>query len=279
MFSMHAISSPAKALNALLDPKHHHALDCFAGAATESLIAQKELYGDADFDKAFRNKDIIVGGVWVISSGDENYENPLTAENTYLAPNYDEIKNTGFLDRNGSATTQEGGHSLLSRRGVIASVLGEEFLDNKTDANENLVFVSMTSVAEKELKRIRDPYQFTMQVGASYWIENVKRELRGWVSSREKKAKLRKALEQFYLKYPDSRFWNTASLARELDTNPIFTQVQVYVHPLGIQSLNWHWKRLSQINPGNPYVLEMFPTNLMTTMYDRYKNFYLKECR
>lgn len=279
MFAMHAISTPSKAMNALLDPKYHHALDCYAGTATEALMAQKELYGDADFDKAFKNRDIIVGGAWVIMAGDENYENPLTAESVAFPPNYDDVKRLGFEDRNGVKSTQLGGHSLLGRRGVVGSVLGEEFLDNKADVNENLVFVSMKTNAEKELKRIRDPYQFTLQVGASYWIENLKRELRGWVASQEKKEQLKKALVQFYLKYPDARFWNTASLAKELDTNPIFNDIQVYVHPLGIQTLNWHWKRLSNVNPGTPYALEIFPTNLMTTMYDRYKNFYLNKCR
>ena len=52
--------------------------------------------------------------------------------------------------------------------------------------------------------------------------------------------------------------------------DPFFREFEVYVHPVGVKPLAYHFSRLLDLNPRTPFRIELGLHNLHTTIYQRW---------
>lgn len=153
----------------------------------------------------------------------------------------------------------------LSLRQVIVS----------TGQTHNTVMVAIPT----ELKeRVGIPYFLKdnlFKIGTAFWIERTTAKIQGWIASEEEKEKLKKALELFYLKSPDARFWDIKGLAIEVDSF-LFSEIRVTTDG---ENLSSYWKRLQKKNPFAPVTFDFFAPDLVKENYRTTRDKFFRDCQ
>jgi hypothetical protein len=179
--------------------------ECYVGQTIAVYAFQYELYGAAEFDRAFRREEITVGQV------EPNNETPIGS--TMVSPLSYPWRGL-FIQQ-----TDQGDWALLLAKlgpaafpgltGVIRDIR------NVDGANENFVFVSVSDAAIRSL----------LEKGGMQWAGEAAVEARDlW------KRRRRPGLRADELQAMERRI-------QEIDADPIFSGIRVYVHPYGIVPL------------------------------------------
>ncbi len=278
-----ADQSPADALQALYDDRENTYVDCYAGALTLATLAQLELYTPVHFDQVFKPNSVFLGNVFTSASGIDGRGNPLDVTAWYEAEDYDEVPVPGWIpDFGGTQAMRLGRHALTARRGAIMSLLDERHLDSVNDVNENFVVTDVSADAEKLMFRLAeegmDLREYVLRMSASAWLLQAQKRIEQAKRSSEA-APYQASMEELLAKYPQLKGLDYASWAARMGSDPIMNQMTLYVHPLGLKNIRQHVERLLGMNPRMPYGFEMRAENYSTLMYERYRDYFVKECR
>ncbi|MCX6117580.1 MAG: hypothetical protein NT027_08570 [Proteobacteria bacterium] len=272
--------SPYKALSVFYDPKHNTYIDCYAGALSVATLAHMEMFGETHYDKAFKSNDVFLGVLFTTIDGIDGLGNPLEVKSWWTGDDGKEVPATGwYQDEFGVDSMKLGRHDFIARRGAVFSLMKEDFLDSVVDVNENFIVTQVTDKGQALLddlvKQGRHLSEHFFGISTSYWIEESKKII---AAGGEKAVRQQAAIDQFYVLFPEAKKLNTVELAKKIDTDPAFTEILVFVHPLKIRNLSYHVKRLTTVNPRMPYSLKFRDLNYATTMFDRYKKYFLEAC-
>jgi hypothetical protein len=215
------------------------------GLQVASLAILHELYGSEAFDKNFHNDEIAVGSWWDV----QDSKNPI------------EMNHGGD-----SAETyiKKGKQALIGVRGYIGNIRGEHYLDSPSDRGENMVIISASQKAIDEIERLGSFRDGTHKMNVQIWA--------GLTAHRRS--------------HDENRFLRDEGVAPTIDQttaklllkNPIYTDIKVYVHPLGIMTLGEHLERLVGNNPRTPYNFRFYPDRHMSTLFERHKKSLVNAC-
>lgn len=238
-------SSPSKAIQCYYSETCRS--ECAVGLQVASLAILYELYGDKEFDKRFQNQEICVGS-W---SRVQSSENPIE-------------RGFGGEDAEAQKYFELGKQALIGVRGYIGNLRGESYLDSSADRGENMVIVEASQKAIDEVKKLGGLRSGTRKINIEIWAGLTEGS--------------RKQSENDFLSSQGISPSTDYSHAKELLKNPIYTDIKVYVHPLGLMTLGAHLERLGRNNPRTPYEFQLYPDRLMSTLYDRYKQANVDAC-
>jgi hypothetical protein len=198
-----ARGKPAVAVEAFYD--REVVAECYVGQTIGVFATQYELYGRDAFDQAFRPDEITIGNV------DPNNESPIgstmTSPHTY--PWRGLFIQPHDQDEWGLVLARLGPKAFAGLTGIVRDIRDID------GANENFVFVS---VSERAVQSI-------LAKGGLKWSYDAAQEARDLFRARR-----RTGLRGDQLVEMERRI-------KEIDADPIYTEILMYVHPYGIVPL------------------------------------------
>ncbi|MCI2263150.1 hypothetical protein [Xanthomonas indica] len=237
----------------------HVRSECGVGRQVAQLATQRELYGDAAFDRAFSADELSIGTFLALHDTDS----------VLLGAHAGDF----FADGKAAKTAQRGRAAFLGAPGYIVHVFERRYLDDINNQAENFVVAAVSAEAAAAL---RTHGGFAYYDGQNRRIWELARALRG--PGRERFERL------LYDRDPALRARldpaQQAMLA-QLDAlldDPFYRGFQVYVHPKGVKPIGYHVVRLLDRNPRTPFAVELTLHNLHTTLYRRWRDLQLRDC-
>ncbi|MEA5124059.1 hypothetical protein VB146_09330 [Xanthomonas floridensis] len=249
--------SNAQALDAFY--RGHVRSECGVGRQVAQLATQRELYGDAGFDRVFTPGELSIGTFLTLHDTDS----------ILLGAH----AGTLFADGKATKTAQLGRQAFVGAPGFIAHVFDKAYLDDIHNQAENFVVVDVSDAAAQALAKHGG---FAHYDALNRRIWEVSKSLRGPGKRRferllyERDASLRASLD------PQQQ-----AQLQELQTlldDPFYQGFLVYVHPKGIKPIGYHVARLLDRNPRTPYAIDLTLHNLRTTLYWRWIDWQLQQC-
>jgi hypothetical protein len=221
--------------------------ECGVGRQIAQYATQYELHGAEGFDRAFANREIVVGTFRQLQDSDS----------VLLGRSAGELVGDGVA----RAAARRGRQGLAGLPGFIFHVLGPETLDDIDNQAENFVVYSVSAEAAAALRAAGSFEPFNAQAHSRGSYERLlharDRALRARLPPRK-----RRIVEQ---------------MERILHT-PFFQGLEVYVHPRGVQPVAYHFARLLDLNPRTPFRIELGRHNLATTLRTRWWQQRLDAC-
>ncbi|MBF0314199.1 MAG: hypothetical protein HQK50_14485 [Oligoflexia bacterium] len=224
------------------------AMECFydyycrsecAAGLQASLLATQMELYRPHFDQAFSTSEVILG----------YWQDLYQSDNPFFSKTKQEIYSKRIQDEDGTLHASLGAAAFIGLSGYIGNVLGEEYLDSPADRGENFMIVDMSAAANEELKSHGGLPYFT-QMNHQLW------KLYNEEGSNDYQEKIDKIL-----------------------AGAFYSQVKVYVHPLGIMSFGEHIKRLLERNPRTPYKFRLHDETTNSVLFERYKQHLIKRCQ
>ncbi len=237
----------------------HVRSECGVGRQIAQLATQRELYGDAGFDREFSAGELSIGTFLTLHDTDS----------VLLGAHAGAF----FADGKAVQTSQLGGAAFLGAPGFIAHVFEPRYLDDINNQAENFVVVAVSADAAAALRRHGG---FAYYDASNRRIWELAQALRGPGRERfekllvERDPTLRASLS------PAQR-----SVLVQLDAlldDPFYRGFQVYVHPKGTKPIGYHVARLLDRNPRTPFAIDLTLHNLHTTLYRRWRDHQLQAC-
>ncbi|MDL5367153.1 hypothetical protein QSH18_16205 [Xanthomonas sp. NCPPB 2654] len=233
--------------------------ECGVGRQIAQLATQRELYGDAGFDRAFSAGELSIGTFLTLHDTDS----------ILLGAQAGEF----FADGKAAKTSQLGRAAFLGAPGFIAHVFERRYLDDINNQAENFVVVAVSAEAAAAL-RAHGGFAHYDRSNRRIW--ELAQALRGPGRERfekllfERDPVLRAALS------PAQR-----SVLAQIDAlldDPFYRGFDVYVHPKGVKPIGYHVARLLDRNPRTPFAIDLALHNLHTTLYRRWRDQQLQDC-
>ncbi len=233
--------------------------ECGVGRQIAQLATQRELYGDALFDREFSAGELSIGTF-------------LTLHNTQsilLGSSAGEF----FADGKAVRTSAMGRQAFMGAPGFIAHVFDKKYLDDIHNQAENFVITDLSDAAAQALAEHggfahydavnRQIWELSQQMPGSAW-----RRFERLLHERDPMLRAAVPPEQQPL------------LARidALLADPVYRELMLYVHPKGVQPLGYHIARLLDRNPRTPFSIDLALHNLHTTLYRRWLDAQLRAC-
>ncbi len=246
--------------------------ECATGLQIAEFATIAELFGTPKTDLYFQAPEFFIGD-W------SNAQNSLSVIHgqTGLRLNGKDGKFYGKL----------GYKALIGVPGYIGSVFPAEYLDDKTNANENALIVDATAEGADQLNKMGGQeyyFKFLRQI----W-EQSKQVDRNEIHALQKMAEDGPINSNWLQLMPYLRRMGTAyrearpsdamiSLAKMLE-DPFLNTTKVYVHPTGAQSYAWHILRLARINPRTPYGIFFYEESTHAEIFYRWVKSELDSCK
>lgn len=237
----------------------HVRSECGVGRQIAQLATQRELYGDADFDREFSSAELSIGTFLTLHATDS----------ILLGTHAGEF----FADGKAVKTARLGRQAFMGVPGFIEHVYDKRYLDDIHNQAENFIVVDVGVQAAAAL---------AAHGGLAYY-DALNRQI--WALATQLPGHGRRRFERL-LYARDARLRARLSpaqrpilerLDRLLD-DPFYREFMVYVHPKGIRPIGYHVVRLLDRNPRTPYSIELALHNLHTTLYWRWIDRQLKNC-
>jgi hypothetical protein len=273
---------PSEALNQFYNPAENTYVDCYAGALTVSTLGHLELLGASRFDQMFKPSEIFIGILFTTLDQIDGRGNPLDVTRSYSGLDGKEETIAGWTtDSSGRISQSRGRADFIGRRGSMASLLHSRFLDSIVDVNENFVITDFSEAAQTKMDELTKKGQniadYIRAISVGNWLQKLDAAV---ASNNGNTSALLEAKETFFKENPYYRdFKNqTPFWSKQLEIDPIVNGITVYVHPLGERTLKYHINRLIEFNPRMPYEFRLRDTNLETTIYSKYKQFFTGQC-
>ncbi len=233
--------------------------ECGVGRQVAQLATQRELYGDALFDRAFSAGELSIGTFLTL------HDTPSILLGSHAG--------SFFADGKAVRTAALGRQAFMGAPGFITHVFERSFLDDINNQAENFVITDISAAAAAALAR-HGGFAHYDALNRQVW--ELARQMPGPGARRfqrllyEREPALRAALA------PDQQ----ATLARieALLADPVYTELQLYVHAKGGRPLGFHIVRLLDRNPRTPFSIELTLHNLHTTLYRRWVDAWLRDC-
>ncbi|MXV06944.1 hypothetical protein [Xanthomonas sp. F4] len=237
----------------------HVRSECGVGRQIAQLATQRELYGDAAFDRAFSADELSIGTFLTLHDTDS----------ILLGAH----AGTFFADGKAVKTSQRGRAAFLGAPGYIVHVFERRYLDDINNQAENFVVAAVSAEAAAAL-RAHGGFAYYDAQNRRIW--ELAKTLRG--PGRERFERLLYARDPALRARLDPA--QKAALA-QLDAlldDPFYRGFQVYVHPKGVKPIGYHVVRLLDRNPRTPFAVELTLHNLHTTLYQRWRDLQLRDC-
>ncbi|MCL7715033.1 hypothetical protein K5L01_10285 [Stenotrophomonas sp. CPCC 101365] len=233
--------------------------ECGVGRQVAQLATQRELYGEAGFDREFTAGELSIGTFLTL------HDTP----SILLGSNAGEL----FADGKAVRTSRLGRQAFVGVPGFIVHVFDKHYLDDINNQAENFVITEVSAEAADALARH----------GGLEHYDALNRRL--WALSRQFPGSGRRRFERLlYARDPALRAAVPEAqrpLLAQMDAvlaDPVYTGVHVYVHPKGVRPLGYHIARLLDRNPRTPYSIELGLHNLHTTLFRRWLRAQLRDC-
>lgn len=249
------LAGNAAALDAFY--RGHVRSDCGVGRQVAQLATQRELYGDAAFDRAFSADELAIGTFLTLHDTDS----------ILLGAH----AGTLFADGKAVRTARLGKQAFMGAPGFIEHVFDRSTLDDINNQAENFIVVDVSDAAAAALA----------EHGGLAWYDARNRQI--WELARQFPGNAYRRYERLlYQRDPDLRSRLPASqraLLAQLDAlldDPFYRGFMVYVHPQGTRPIGYHIVRLLDRNPRTPFSIDLALHNLHTTLYWRWVNSQLR---
>jgi hypothetical protein len=233
--------------------------ECGVGRQVAQLATQRELYGDALFDREFTPGELSIGTFLTLHQ----------TQSILLGSSAGDF----FADGKAVRTSAMGRQAFMGVPGFIEHVFERKFLDDINNQAENFVITDISAAAAQALAQ-RGGFAHYDEVNREIWQLSQQMPGSGWRRFErllhERDSELRAALppeQQRVLERIDA-----------LLADPVYRELLIYVHPKGVQPLGYHIARLLDRNPRTPFSIDLALHNLHTTLYQRWINARLREC-
>jgi len=146
--------------------------------------------------------------------------------------------------------------AFFGQLGYIKPIKNKTFIDSLDNLGQNYLIVDITEAAVDSLKARERPIKELARINKDIW-----KKYRTKLRAGDAIDKLRKEMQ------------------KELETKDLFyTDVKVYVHPLGVNTFAYHLARQFEYNPRTPYRFEPYEDYQQGFMFNRYKQHSLQQC-
>lgn len=233
--------------------------ECGVGRQVAQLATQRELYGDAGFDRAFSAGELSIGTFLTLHRTDS----------ILLGAHAGEF----FADGKAARTSQLGGAAFLGAPGFIAHVFERRYLDDINNQAENFVVAAVSAEAASAL-RAHGGFAYYDRSNRRIW--ELAQALRGRGRERFEKLLFDRDPALRATLSPAQR-----SVLAQIDAlldDPFYRGFEVYVHPKGVKPIGYHVARLLDRNPRTPFAIDLALHNLHTTLYRRWRDQQLQAC-
>ncbi|MNM54681.1 hypothetical protein D3C81_658080 [compost metagenome] len=237
----------------------HVRSECGVGRQIAQLATQRELYGDALFDREFTPGELSIGTFLTLHK----------TRSILLGSSAGEF----FADGKAVRTSAMGRQAFMGAPGFIAHVFDRKYLDDIHNQAENFVITDISDAAARALAR-HGGFAHYDAVNRQVWELSQQMPGSGW----------RRFERLLYERDPALR----AALAPEqqpvlaridaLLADPVYRELMLYVHPKGVRPLGYHIARLLDRNPRTPFSIDLALHNLHTTLYRRWVDARLRAC-
>ena len=231
-------------------------MECAVGLQIAQYASLYELYGDADFDRAFEKQEIVIG-VW-----DRLAYSPSVTQGSH--------RGRTLNDPLAQEISQQGTQALVGISGYIGNVFGEKFLDQSADRGENYIITSVSKAAGENLKKNHGLAYYNNQA-RKFWDlgQKLGRQQKGFYWS---------ALARGQSMGSSQQEREILSEMRAILADPVFSEIRVFVHPLKEMTYGMHLARLLDANPRTPYQITLYPDSVNEGLFDRYTQYQLSKC-
>ncbi|HBK46710.1 MAG TPA: hypothetical protein DDZ67_09815 [Xanthomonadaceae bacterium] len=237
----------------------HVRSECGVGRQVAQLATQRELYGDAAFDREFAPAELSIGTFLTLHRTDSILLGAHAGQ--FLA------------DGKARQTARLGRQAFVGVPGFIEHVFDKTQLDDLHNQAENFV---VTEVSAEAAAALAEHGGLAYYDGVNRRIWELSQQMPGYAYRRferllyERDARLRAQLP------PEQQ----AVLAQidALLADPFYRGFMVYVHPKGVKPVGYHVARLLDRNPRTPYSIDLALHNLHTTLYWRWIDRQLQDC-
>ncbi|MEE7566971.1 hypothetical protein HH297_11350, partial [Xanthomonas sp. Kuri4-3] len=253
--------APAGGNAAAIDAFYHGHVrsECGVGRQIAQLATQRELYGDADFDREFTPAELSIGTFLTLHRTDS----------ILLGAHAGEF----FADGKAVRTARLGRQAFMGVPGFIEHVFDKRHLDDIHNQAENFVVVDVSAAAAAAL---------AAHGGLAYY-DALNRRI--WELSRQLPGSGRRRFEQLLYErdaalraeVPEAQRPLLEEMDRLLD-DPFYRGFLIYVHPKGIKPIGYHIARLLDRNPRTPYATDLALHNLHGPLYWRWIDRQLSDC-
>ncbi len=233
--------------------------ECGVGRQVAQLATQRELYGDAGFDREFTPGELSIGTFLTL------HDTP----SILLGSQAGEF----FADGKAVRSARLGRQAFMGVPGFIEHVFDRQYLDDINNQAENFIITDVSAQAADALARH----------GGFAHYDALNRRL--WELSRQMPASGGRYFERL-LHERDPALREALPLAQRpllaqmdaLLADPVYAGLMLYVHPRGIRPLGYHIARLLDRNPRTPYAIDLALHNLHTTLFRRWLQAQLRDC-
>ncbi|WP_313219575.1 hypothetical protein [Stenotrophomonas sp.] len=252
---------PAEANSAALQTFYEGRVraECGVGRQVAQLATQRELYGDAAFDREFSADELSIGTFLTLHETDSILLGRHAGE--FLA------------DGKAKQTALRGRQAFVGTPGFIEHVFERKYLDDINNQAENFVVVDVSDAAARALRG---------HEGFAYY-DQINRRI--WALAQRMPGPGPRRFERLLIERDP--IWRREvpaeqqPLLKELDAlldDPFYQGFLIYVHPRGIRPIGYHIARLLDRNPRTPFAIELGLHNLHTTLYRRWIDARLRQC-
>nr|WP_241093832.1 hypothetical protein [Xanthomonas sp.] len=233
--------------------------ECGVGRQIAQLATQRELYGDAAFDREFSAAELSIGTFLTLHDTDS----------ILLGAHAGEF----FADGKAVKTSKTGASAFVGAPGFIAHVFERRYLDDINNQAENFVVAGVSAQAAQALAHH----------GGFAHYDRVNRRI--WELAQSLRGRGRERFERL-LYHRDATLRASLSSAQrtvlaQIDAlldDPFYRGFLVYVHRQGIRPVGYHIARLLDRNPRTPYAIDLALHNVHTTLYRRWIDRRLQDC-
>ncbi len=167
-----------------------------------------------------------------------------------------------FVDRkarrkDGLAALAKYGHAAFyGQVGYMRPHKGEKFIDSLDNLGQNYLIVDISDAAVASIKSRKKPLKEYAAMSIDIWKEYRRKQKEGH-SMEILRDQMQVELEQ---------------------ADPFFREIDVYVHPLGVQNFAHHVARQFNYNPRTPYVFEVYEDYQQGYFYNRFIEHSMNNC-
>ncbi len=252
---------PAEANSAALQTFYEGRVraECGVGRQVAQLATQRELYGDAAFDREFSADELSIGTFLTLHETDSILLGRHAGE--FLA------------DGKAKQTALRGRQAFVGTPGFIEHVFERKYLDDINNQAENFVVVDVSDAAARALRE-HDGFAYYDQINRRIW--SLAQRMPGPGPRRFERLLIER--DPIWRREVPAE---QQPLLKELDAlldDPFYQGFLIYVHPRGIRPIGYHIARLLDRNPRTPFAIELGLHNLHTTLYRRWIQAQLRQC-
>jgi len=241
----HGYDIPANRISTAIDTLYTEPFraECSTAVQIAQLAVLREYYGRFT-DHILHPKDIGIG-IWR-----EYAKSPSIAANDPL------LMDKRRMKRPLKSLAQLGKNAFYGQTGYLRSRRGEDFIDSTDNRGQNFLIVSISDNAVRSLLDLKKPLSIINRTAGRVW----KKYYRRLIAGEDKQALV-------------------AEMLIELESTALFfSEIKVYVHPLGVRTFAELLARQFNYNPRTSYRLTVYADYQSGYINSRFIDYRLKQC-